>query len=324
MISFLPRRKKAARANRARRAAAALAVSAAAFLHPAVPAAQGPDSRLLAAHVLALRAAGVAGGPAAADLIASAPGGRFGETETLKALWRPFFANAVVKLGRLASPRPAALFYDPLLDIALLTLWERRGGGYRAVSARALPGARLEKPAAPATLRPAWMAAADDPAGALARTTAARLDAFARMHPAGAREPGRFATTFAAEAADMRAALPRLAWNAGRRLRWTDGTMPWLRGALTGIDWALASGSAAALKAAAPSTDAPTAAALAGLPAGFAGGLTLDAVLETGGEGRILIASLPEDGDIYLLALCRLDAKEGCSLGRLVLLSVLE
>ena len=45
------------------------------------------------------------------------------------ALWRPFFANAVVALGRLPSSAPVALYYNPLLDVAVATLWEKQDGG---------------------------------------------------------------------------------------------------------------------------------------------------------------------------------------------------
>ena len=68
--------------------------------------------------------------------------------EALPALWRPFFANAVVQLGRAPSPAPVALYYNPLLDVAVTTLWEKQDGGYRVVWARALPGERLADPEA--------------------------------------------------------------------------------------------------------------------------------------------------------------------------------
>ena len=277
--------------------------------------------RLFAAHALALRTDGLAGEGAAAEVLAAMPGAAAAGVSPA-ALWRTFFANAVVQLGRLPSPAPVALYYNPLLDVAVTALWEKHDGGYRVALARALPGERLADPEAAVAPLPSWTAA-DGPVDALARATAARIDAFRNAHPAQSAEPGRDAFAFAAAAADMRAALPRLVWNVVQSARWTDEAQPWLRPALAEVEGALAARSPAALVAAAPETDAETAAALARLPAGFAAGLMLDMVLEAQGDARLLVGSLPEDGDVYVLALCRL-AGGGCALRRFVLLALLE
>ena len=287
-------------------------------------AAQESPARLFAAHALALRAAGLAGEEAATEVLAAVPGaGMAGDAELLPALWRPFFANAIVKLGRLHSPMPAALYYNPLLDLALVTLWEKQEGGYRVASARALPGERLADPEAAVPPLPAWTVAEAGPVLALARATAARLEAFRSAHPAQSAEAGRDTAAFAVAAADMRAALPRLVWNAAQSARWTEDAQPWLAPALAAVEQALAARDPAALVAAAPDTDAETAAALARLPTGFSAGLALDMVLEAQGDGRLLVGSLPEDGDVYVLALCRL-AGGGCALRRFVLAAFLE
>ena len=99
--------------------------------------------------------------------------------------------------------------------------------------------------------------------------------------------------------------------------------LPWLRPALTEIDMVLASRDPAVLTAAAPDTDAETAAALATLPPGFAAELGLDMTLEAAGNNRLLIGSLPSDGDIYVLVQCRLEGT-ACSLHRIMLISLLE
>ena len=288
-----------------------------------LPDAQETGLRLFAAYALALRAAGVEGAAAATKVLADMPGaGMVGAEESLPILWSPFFENAIVKLGRLQSPAPVALYYNPLLDVALFTLWEKREGQYHVVSIRALPGERLADPGADVSPRPPWMLAEDGPIEALALTAAARLDAFRHAHPTKAQDAGHDGATFAAAAADMRAALPRLAWNAARRAQWAAETEPWLRPALTGIEEALAAHDAAALALAAPDTDADTANTLARLPAGFSARLTLDMVLAAGGRERLLIGSLPEDGDIYVFVLCRLDGG-ACGLRRFVLVSLL-
>jgi len=276
-----------------------------------------------AAQTLALRSAVVAGEERALEVLAAMPGAGTTARETLPALWSPFFANAIVKLGRLRSSDPAAMYYNPLLDIAVLTLWTRGEEGYRVVSARVLPGERLAAPDAAVTVEPAWLSAQDGAVGALAGATAARLDAFRRAHPSAATAPGLDATPFAVAAADLRAVLPRLAWNLAQRAQWTDEARPWLRPVLVAVEEALAARDPDRLTAAAPGTDADTAAALAALPAGFVEGLDLDMVIEAAGQERLLIGSLPADGDTYVLALCGLDAA-ACALRRLMLVSLLD
>ena len=92
---------------------------------PARSAAAEPDVGAFVGDVLALRTAGVSG--EAAGVLAEMPGaGRVGGEARLGVLWAPFFDNAIVKLGRLQSPAPVALFYNPLLDVGLLTLRQRR------------------------------------------------------------------------------------------------------------------------------------------------------------------------------------------------------
>ncbi len=304
-----------------------LAVAALVIPHPLTVDAAEPDARLFAAQALALRAAGLAGDGAAGRVLAAMPGtGMVGDAEVLSALWRPFFANAVVALGRLRSPAPAALYYNPLLDVAALTRWEREGGAWRVASARALPGERLNDPEAAPALAPPWTAA-EDPMEALALAAAARLGAFRRAHPAPETRAGPKGPTFAAAAADMRAVLPRLAWNAASAARWGSGAMPWLGPALAEVERALASRDPAALTAAAPDTDAATAASLAGLPPGFANGLALDMVLDADGGRRLLIGSLPEDGDVYVMVLCRMaltPTGNACALRSFALTSLIE
>ena len=289
-------------------------------LYPTRAAAQESPARVFTAHALALRTAGVAGTDAAAAVLASMPGAA-GVSQALPVLFRPFFANTMLQLGRLGSRAPVALFYNPLLDLALFTLWERRAGSYGVAVARFLPGERLGGSSADAPVLPAWMRAADNPVAALTDLTTARLAAFRRLHPWRSSGAGRDTVTFAAAGRDLRAALPRLAWNAVQTTRWTDAEKPWLRSAAARVEAALAARSPGALTAAAPDTDAQTADALARLPRGFADRLTLDMVIEASSADRLLIASLPEDGDVYVLVLCRLSGGT-CALRRLLLISL--
>ena len=290
---------------------------------PPPAAAQETGSRHFAAHVLALRAGGVAGVPEATDFLATIPGSGMVPRAALPGLWGPTFANAMVVLGRLGTAGPVALFYDPLLDVAIVTRWAEQGTRYVVVQARALPGARLGDPAAVVDLLPSWMTAAGDPGETLALTAAARVEAFRRLHPANATEPGRSTTTFAADAADLRDVLPRLTWNALRREQWSERSQAWLKPVVADIEAALGAGDAAGLLAGAPDTDFQTAAALADLPRGFADSLVLDMWLEVGDTSRLLIGSLPEDGDLYVFVLCRWGAAT-CGIRRFMLLSLAE
>ena len=129
--------------------------------------------------------------------------------------------------------------------------------------------------------------------------------------------------TFASAAANMRATLPRLLWNAAIRTQWTAETEPWLFPVLAQIDQALAAGTTTALTAAAPDTDTTIADAIADLPAAFAANLTLDMVLPAGNQKRLLIGSMPDDGDVYLFVVCRMEGPD-CTLRRFMLSSLSE
>ena len=282
-------------------------------------AAEQPDPKRFAAQALAFRTAAIERSDAATKILATIPGSA--PADVLPSLWHSFFENAIVKLGRLRAPVPVALYYNPLLDIAVITLWEEKDGHYRVAVIRALPGERLVAPTATIPDQPAWMVA-DDPITTLARITATRLDTFRQAHPAKAQNAAvRNGMTFASAAKNMRAVLPRLLWNAGIRAQWTAETEPWLFPALAQVDQALAARTAAALTAVAPDTDTTVADAIAGLPAAFAARLTLDMVLPAGKEKRLLIGSMPDDGDVYLFVLCRMEG-EDCALRRFMLSSL--
>ena len=72
-------------------------------LHAVPSEAQDPDARLFTAHALAFRAAGVLDKSGAAEVLANIPG-------AAPFLWRLFFENALVKLGRVRALAPAALY----------------------------------------------------------------------------------------------------------------------------------------------------------------------------------------------------------------------
>lgn len=300
-------------------------LGAAAVLAVALPGARADDDidariRGFAAHVLALRQAAMEG--ADTEAVTRIPGS--GPRERAAALWAPFFENASVLLGRLRSPAPTALFYNPLLDVALVTYWRQEEDGYRAAVLRALPGERLNDPRARAIPAvPAWATASDGPIDALAETTGFRLDAFRYTDPAEARKGWRLRTTFAADAAAGREVRSRLLDHAVRRAGWYSGKDAWLAPTLTAIQKALASDDPAAVIAAAPATDDATAEVIARMPVEYAEGLLLDEVLVAGDDGRLLFGSSPDDGDIYVIALCRLEGGI-CGLRRILFVSLTD
>ena len=257
------------------------------------------------------------------SVLSTMPGAKTVPGELLPALWGPFFENAIVKLGRLNASVPVALYLNPLLDVALFTLWRRQGNAYVVHKARLLPGERLDGPGGPVSLLPTWIATESSPPAALARITAERLERFGKRHPAEAQAPGRAMSTFADAAANAREAMARLAWNAAQRSVWVDAGLPWLDATLNKVEGALNSGDAASLITHALETDAKTAAALAQLPRDFVDRLSLDMVLGATKNGRLLVGSVPEEGGVYVFAACQL-ADGVCELRRLALLSVTE
>ena len=277
-------------------------------------------ARLFASHVLALRNGAVTGEDTALAVLARIPGAPRGDVVEL---WPPVFENAIVKLGRLRSPAPVALYYNPLLDIAVFSLWQKRGQRYRVTSIRAVPGERLADAAAAVALQPPWTKDETSPIAALRGISANRLGSFREAHPASAVEGGQEGVTFATAAKDMRAVLPRLAWNVAMRVQWAAERSAWLGPTLERIDDALAARDGGAIRAAASGTDDATAEALARLPAAFTQRLRLDVTLDVSGNARLIVASLPEDGHLYIFALCRLSGRS-CGLQRLFLISLAE
>ncbi len=276
-------------------------------------------ARRFAAHALALRAAVVKGGGNA--VLSRIPGGL--AERAPPGLWPAFFRNTMVALGRLRSPGPAALYYNPLLDVAVATRWEKQDDGWRVAAARVFPGEDSGGPPRAAAPRPSWLESDAGMVEALSATALSRLAEFHRLHPPGARSGAKAAASFADDAARAHAAWPRLLWNARQHAGWASGAPEWLRPTLARVTAALSSGDAGAVAAAAPATDPATAEAAAALPEGLAARLVLDMILDAGADRRLLIGSLPEDGQVYFLVQCRLEGA-ACSLRRILIVSLLD
>ena len=295
--------------------------------HPAVAASRAvarligthAEARSFAAHALALRAEAVEG--RGAPVLSHIPGGL--AQRSPPEMWPTFFQNTMVVVGRLLSSAPAALYYNPLLDVAVGTVWKKSDGGWRVVSVQAFAGENFRGPPRAVPPHPSWVKADSKMVGTLSAITASRLADFHRLHPPDAKSGAQIATSFAEDAAYARAAWPRLLRNARHHAGWASGAQAWLHPTLSAIAKILASSDADTVTAAAPATDAATAEAIAGLPAGLAKRLVLDMVLSTGKDGRLLIGSLPDDGEMYFLVLCRLDGA-ACGLRRIVMTSLLD
>ena len=281
------------------------------------------DAYWFAAHALALRSSAISGDSEISEVMSAVPGTGVVDESILPIIWSEFFKNTIVKLGRLSSPAPVALYYNPLLDTMVLAQWERRDADYQLTAIRTILGEHSVDRGTAISLTPSWMVAEASPLDTLISVTNTRLDAFGKSHPEDSNEPGQISVRFAVAASDFRAALPRLAWYASLIARWTQQPEPWLSSVANEIEQTLSAGDAEAIVTAAPETDMETSIALANLPDGFISGLTLDMVLDTGNKKRLLIISMPEDGDLYVLARCRLETSE-CALERFALVSLLE
>ena len=288
--------------------------------HPVRAAAQESPARLFTAHALALRTAGVAGNDAAAAVLASMPGAA-AVSESLPVLFQSFFVNAIVQLGRLDSPRTGSAVLQPAArSRAVHAVGEAGGEPWRqrgSLSAGRAPGRPKGRRAGPAGV------------DARRRQPGCRADGHHDRAPCSLSPPSPLAVIRGrARHGYLRGRRPGPAGGAASAgvERGADDPLDRCGETVAALcggahRGALAARSPGALTAAAPDTDAQTAAALARLPRGFAAGLTLDMVIEASNVDRLLIASLPEDGDVYVLVLCRLGGGT-CALRRLLLMSL--
>ena len=275
------------------------------------------DPRRFAEVALGFRTAAAVGSESALAALEEIHGT---EPPVTELLWRPFFPNTIVKLGRVHSRQPIAMYYNPLLDVAVLISWQKADSSFLIASIKSLPGTQLADPLAEAGAVPDWLASGGS-GEALIESAAERLQSFSAMHP-----PDSFQGTGAMEASDPKglgAVLQRLARNAAARVRWETGEDPWLAATLERIEQALSAGSVDTILAAAPGTDPETAQALSELPAAFADSLMLDLIVEGGDADRLVFGSLPDDGDVYVVAACEIEGR-ACPLGWIHLLSLSE
>ena len=225
------------------------------------------DARLFASHTLALRSAAIAGEPSSSAILASMPGS--GPRNLLPLLWGPFFENTVVRA------RSAAVLSLQWLS-TIIPCWtlpcslSGKSGTRTLLSFRYAPcrvNGLLEPGTAEASLRPQMDGSGGRPhPGATSYCAIAASLRFNGLTLRKREQMGYDDVTFAAAAADLRAALPRLVWNTVQRDQWTTESFSWLVPTLTGVETALATRNTATIKKAAPETDPDTAKAIARLP----------------------------------------------------------
>lgn len=224
----------------------------------------------------------------------------------LGAIWGPFFENAIVEVGNVKTPAPIAIYYNPLLDVALWTQWERSNDlSYRITRLRAAPGERLTVSDVEVPATPRWMTEVA-PVEALSEITIERLSS--HLFDSSFLDSGNLEDVAYDQAAqELRAAQLRLEWNMLQRSQWSVAYAQWLSKTISVIEETMELKDAAALVSRAPDTDPETSMIIADLPDGFVSDLVLDMVLEYDEEYRILIISMQSDGEIYVLIHCRLD-----------------
>ena len=220
-------------------------------------------------------------------------------------IWGPFFENAIV-IACLGRGGASAMFYNPLLDIAVVTRWQG-DRTLRIVGIRAIAGERLVHGNAQVDIGPPWLSA-DSPIDAIQDYTAARVEAFI-AHPEFSVPPlSESPADNSAAALEFMLVQPRLAWNAqeyhNRSKDSASSASRWLVPTLARVREAMVSADVVEIQAAAPSTDRATADLLAGLDAAYSRALVLDMVLEQPDGFRTLIGSAVADGNIYVFADC--------------------
>ena len=264
------------------------------------------DQQRLPAEVLRLRTAATVEPAAAAATLGRMPRSGLAADPEFAArrglLWSTFFRNAIVAVGHLDSTRPVVAYYNPLVDVFVLTVWgSGPGGRLDLLTIRALPGAHLARPDQEVGLAPAWQGTTR-PLDAMRAVTWARLGRFARTYPAAAR---RTITPGSTESPRWRASQ---AAAEGRLLAHVAALSladePGLRAALERLDAALAGdGGPLGAEEFVGNVDPVILARLASAPAQVRAAFVVDAVYRRPDDGRrVALLSLPDDGTTYLVA----------------------
>lgn len=227
--------------------------------------------------------------------------GRDQVLHAMGAIWPDVFGNTIVVTTELDDGLTGALYYNPLLDVAVLTRWRHADGSAMAsemLSMGALPGENLGADHALAVPQePIWMRN-PDPIGTLFDKTRERVADFGRTtYENGSSEDYGLAVN------GMRAIVPRLHWLVEQKSQWADAK--WLMPLTIAVEDDLGMQDPTELVARAPESSVEVATALSSLDRRRVSQLRLDVVLEQG-RSRLAVFSNTHDGRYYLFVKCHL------------------
>ena len=224
--------------------------------------------------------------------------------QAMGAIWPDFFGNTVVAELALDDDLTEVLYYNPLLDVAIATLWAHSDRGdvvtAQISSMRALPGEHLKGDDNGVHQSPLWMGSLD-PIGTLVESARMRVASFR----GGRREQNSDAYDVAVEG--MQAIIPRLHWLVEQKGKWGDAK--WIEPLLLAIEDDLSMRDPMELLARAPQSGLETATALSALDRAFISQLGLDVVLEQDRTRFVVLSSLL-DGRYYLFVKCELTSDQ--------------
>ena len=218
----------------------------------------------------------------------------------MRIIWGPFFENVITEHLNLGDGSTRALYYNPLLDAAVLTSWEQVDGSSKKIAEiSAIPGEYLGPEYSSSLVsNPQWMIGTD-PVGTLIENAQSRLAAFR----SSVRTDEVADRAYEAAVDGLRAIIPRLRWQVAHRSGWLD--KKWINPLLSSVEDDLSLEDPEELLARVPQSDRETAVALAELDDDFSLQIRLSLVLEQE-QSRVVVLSSPLDGRYYLFVRCDL------------------
>lgn len=265
------------------------------------------EKDLFLSKVLSFRSAGVINPAMIKNSLSKMPRTELNLDEEFQAtvpeLWSYFFKNAIVKVGAIDSETPVALYYNPLVDVGVLTFWMLNSRRFHLYKITAFPGDKLRTLDVAQGLLPGWrIQSQDSPIDRLSKYTIQTLNEFKVEYPLQKREIVETLDT------DHESELQILA--EGRMMDYlierTQITEKWVKMLAQEIELILKSKSAQYIVEKAPDTPIKTANTLEKLNAQYVSQLSVDLVVSINETDRLMLMSLPQDGDQYIAVICKM------------------
>jgi hypothetical protein len=111
-------------------------------------------------------------------------------------IWSFFFKGTLTKLGRLNSPSPLIVYYNPIVDVAVVEACRYEGSVVNCTEACALPGESMDN--FEASRVPVWLEQ-DRPLDAFERNAGTRMAVFERDQPADAGQANPWRAKYCSE-----------------------------------------------------------------------------------------------------------------------------